>query len=510
MNVAVDSPVVLLAIVASATVVVGIILTLLIRRYGRRQSSPLVDVLRGLRNLVLPFGLGWFVIVPLLGYPQSSVYAKSAQTLFWVSVLWVGTSSVKLMFFTRAEGSTWRARVPGLFINLTQVSLIVVGVALVIAGVWNQNLGALLATLGVGSLVVGLALQDTLGNLFSGISLLFEQPFSTGDWIGIGDLHGRVTNINWRAVHLETRERDLHVVPNSVLGKEVIHNFSRPTTSHGVILRVGFSYDDPPNDVKRMLRDICADVSGILKWGVSVRTIGYGDFSISYDVRFFIDDYLRQPEIEEDYMSRVWYATRRNGFTIPFPIRTVHHQALPPRPVVDKIEAAEQTLSKLPLFQDLEPEEVRALAERARLLEFAAQDAIVREGEPGDSMYLIERGAVLVRRAHGRSVRTLAELGIGAYFGEMSLLTGELRSATVIAKTDARALIIPKTAVQPILEARPKLAESFAEVVEERSRAHNDLTEFPSDPTDESIDVPGLGVALVGKIRAFFGLRHDD
>ena len=498
-----------IVLAAAAASVLG--LTLLIRRFGG-SSAPLSNVLQGLRNFVIPLALTWFLIVELAGIDQSAVVAKIAQSLFWVSVIWVGTATVKLLFFARRDGSTWRARVPGLFINLTQVSLMLVGAALVIAGVWNQNLGALLATLGVGSLVVGLALQDTLGNLFAGISLLSEQPFSAGDWVGVGDLEGRVININWRAVHLETRERDLHVVPNSVLGKEVIHNFSRPTAAHGVVVHVGFSYDDPPNDVKRMLREICADVDGIVDWGISIRTRGYEDFSVSYEVRFFIEDYFREPEIREAYMTRIWYATRRNGFTIPFPIRTVHHQALPPKPVRDSIREAEQILAKLPLFKDLSPDEIHTLGQHASMLEFAAGDSIVREGRPGDSMYFVVNGTVLVRRgAHGKkSIRTLAELHSGAYFGEMSLLTGEPRSASVVAKIDTRTLLIPKAAVSVILEARPDLAESFAIVVEERRQAHDDPTEFLTEMTEDSADVPGLGEALVAKIRFFFGLRSDN
>ena len=505
------SPLVI-GVIALAVVATMAALTVLIRRQS--AASPLLkSVLQSTRNLVLPFGLGWFLLTNLTVLKDSSVWTKIAQSLFWVSVIWVGTGIIKLLFFARAEESSWRARVPGLFVNLTQVSLILVGVAMVIAGVWNQNLGALLATLGVGSLVVGLALQDTLGNLFSGISLLFERPFSTGDWIGVGELQGRVININWRAVHIVTRERDLHVVPNSVLAKEVIHNFSQPTNAHGVLLRVGFSYADPPNAIKRMLTELCQDVKEILPWGVSVRTIGYRDFSIEYEVRFFIENYLRQPEIQEDYMTRVWYATRRNGFTIPFPIRTVYHEAVPHRPPPDKAAAVRDTLARLPLFQDLSPDELDMLGHNASLLEFATGDAIVREGRPGDSMYIIKSGTVVVKRRRGeRSERSLADLTTGAYFGEMSLLTGEPRSASVVAKGDTLAIMIPKSALEPVLEARPGLAESFAAVVEERRQVHDDPTEYEVDPTDEHENMAGIGLALVGKIRSFFGLgvETDD
>ena len=501
------SPTMLIAAVLVPTATVG--LTLLIRRYAK--ASPLLgNVLTGLRNLVIPFGVGSVVLTDLVGLDESSIGVKIAYTLFWVSVMWVGTSIIKLLFFARADESTWRAQVPGLFVNLVQVTLGLVGAALVVSFVWGENVRGLLTTLGVGSLVVGLALQDTLGNLFSGISLLFERPFSTGDWIGIGKLEGRVVNINWRAVHIVDRERDLHVVPNSVLGKEVINNYSRPARAHGVLLEVGFSYDDPPNAVKRMLRSICEDVKEILPWGISIRTLGYQDFSINYEVRFFIEDYLRLPEIREDFMTRIWYATRRNGFTIPFPIRTVLHRALPPRPEVDSEEEVRRTLGQLPLFQELSPDEIGTLCQGAKLKEYAVGDAVVVEGQPGDSMHLIKRGVVVVKRKRGeRSERTLAELNEGAYFGEMSLLTGEPRSASVIAKTDTLTLVIPRTALSSILEARPALASSFATVVEERRRAHDDPTEFEVDETGESIHPQGLGVALVGKIRSFFGLQSD-
>lgn len=495
--------------VLAAVVLIAVGLSLVLHRY-RSGSPPFRDVLRGTRNLILPFGTGWYLLTRFDAV-QSSVWSKVAQTLFWVSVIWVGTGVIKLVFFARAGESTWRARVPGLFVNLVQVSLILVGAAMVIAGVWNQNLGALLATLGVGSLVVGLALQDTLGNLFSGISLLFERPFATGDWIGIGHLHGRVTHINWRAVHIVTREKDLHVVPNLVLGKEVINNYSRPNKAHGVFLEVGFSYDDPPNKCKRMLREICEDVPEILPYGISVRTLGYQDFLINYQIRFFIEDYLRQPEIEDDFMSRVWYAARRKGITIPFPIRTVHNFALQQRPVVDRPAEIRAALKRVPLFDDLGAEELVTLGDRASILDFAAGDAIVRQNDPGDSMYVIERGTVTVKHQVGtRASQALAELSEGACFGEMSLLTGEPRSATVVAKTDTLAILIQKSALSAILEARPELAQTFAQVVEERRRGQADLIEHEPDvPDEQSRDMSLIGIALVNRIRSFFSLRGD-
>ncbi len=503
-------PLVVTACALMAVIGLTILLSVLRQRYGT-AAPHLGQLLGGIRNLVVPSAVVWFLLVYVVHYKTAAIPAKIAQTLFWMSVIWVGTGIVKLVFFESADESSWRARVPGLLINLVQVTLILVGATLVIAGVWNRNLGALLTTLGVSSLILGLALQDTLGNLFAGIALLSEMPFAKGDWIKVGELQGKVININWRAVHLVTRERDLHIVPNSVLGKEIIHNYSRPAKAHGVIVNVGFSYDDPPNEVKRMLRDLCVDVEGIMHRGVSVRTTGYQDFAVTYEIRFFIEDHLREPEIREDLMTRVWYATRRNGFTIPFPIRTVHHRPLPPKPFVDRHKEGLETLGKLPLFRKLDDDELDTLSAASSLQEYAAGDTVVREGQPGDSMYLIRSGSVRVIRARGqRAERTLAELGTGAYFGEMSLLTGEPRTATVVAKTDAVALMIPKAAISALFEARPTLVERFAADVEERSKSHDDPTEFLMVPTSEQAPAHGLGGALVGKIRAFFGMKDDE
>ena len=142
--------------------------------------------------------------------------------------------------------------------------LVVIGAAIVLSVVWRQDLGGLIAALGVGSIVLGLALQETLGNLMSGIALFFERPFSVGDWISVGGKSGQVVQISWRSVHLRTAQRNLLVLPNSALGRETITNYSQPTDQQMLQLSFSFGLDAPPNRVKAMLVDVAREIPLIM------------------------------------------------------------------------------------------------------------------------------------------------------------------------------------------------------------------------------------------------------
>ena len=180
--------------------------------------------------------------------------------------------------------------------------------------------------MGVGSIVIGLALQDTLGNLFSGIALLFERPFTEGDWIEVDSVKGKVIEINWRSVHILTRELEMLVIPNAVLAGATIRNYRRPQRLHVEVVEVGFSYNDPPNKVKQVMKEIALSTKGVLERPEPVvQTISYDDSSIGYKVRLFLSDYDRVPQIRDEFVTRVWYAAERYNLNIPFPIRTLYH-----------------------------------------------------------------------------------------------------------------------------------------------------------------------------------------
>ena len=194
-----------------------------------RRTLPIGGIFRALRNIVLPLAVLFVFLTRLLEIERESVPVRLVETALWTSVVYAVLLVVNVLVFENAAEASWRSRAPKLFQDLIRLLLVVIGAAIVLSVVWRQDLGGLIAALGVGSIVLGLALQETLGNLMSGIALFFERPFSAGDWISVGGKSGQVVQITWRSVHLRTAERNLLVLPNSALGRETITNYSQPT-----------------------------------------------------------------------------------------------------------------------------------------------------------------------------------------------------------------------------------------------------------------------------------------
>jgi small-conductance mechanosensitive channel len=194
------------------------------------------------------------------------------------------------------------------------------------------ELGGLIATSAVTSLVLGLALQPILSNFFAGLVISIERPFRINDWIKVGDHEGRVAAITWRTTHLRTRENDNLVIPNSKLADERVVNFYYPHPMHLERIKVGASYDVPPYRVRRALLEAIAGVPGVLdKPTPEVYLPRFDDSSIGYELRVWMDDVAGAPRIASEVRGRIWEVFRKEGITMPFPIRTLEI-ARRPRP----------------------------------------------------------------------------------------------------------------------------------------------------------------------------------
>ena len=159
------------------------------------------------------------------------------------------------------------------------------------------------------------------------MAILSEKPFAVGDWIAVNDTEGKVEDINWRTVRMITREADEIIIPNIVFGTQMVLNNSSPDARHIEVVPLEFSYDDPPNKVLDVLRNVADSVDGILHDPpVEVRTLEYKYFSVGYEVWFHISSYDVLLDIRSEFMTRVWFAARRHGLTIPFPMRTIHRR----------------------------------------------------------------------------------------------------------------------------------------------------------------------------------------
>lgn len=363
-------------------------------------------------------------------------------------------------------------RVPSILRDLIQ------GVAFIVAimGVLRQsgvNLLSLVTTSAVLTAVIGLALQDTIANLFSGLALQIDRTLLVGDWVQVGQRVGRVERIAWRSTALWTRDGDYVILPNrSFLQGEVV-NFSRPSQLHRAWVRVGFHYRHPPNDVKRMLLEAVRGAPNVLEEPApDVVPLDFSESAVVYALRYWIVDFTHEVEIEAEVKTRIWYAAQRAGIEIPFPIRTVHmHQV-----TQDTVSRAEErdflerlaALSKVDLFGNLEDGDVELLARGMKRVHFACGERIIRQGEPGDSLYLVHGGEVAVSLAVEGAERQVATLKPGQFFGEMSLMTGEPRRATCAARTDVTCYVIDHATFERLIAAKPKVAEDVSVVLSSR------------------------------------------
>ena len=290
-------------------------------------------------------------------------------------------------------------RIPDRFPTIVQDSLLV-GLFLVVATLAFPE--KLFAASAVGAVVVGFALQDTLGNAFAGLAIQIEKPFHVGHWVAIGGHEGRVAEITWRATKLRTKTGNFVIVPNNVVSKEAIVNYSEPAAPTMLIVDVGASYSSSPAEVKAAVREALSNAPRVLTAPApEVLVQDFADSAITYRVRFWVQDYETDDVAPDEVRSALYYAFRRHGIEIPFPIQVQYDRQ---EPSIDPARSAEERstlLGRLDLFAGLSEPDLLRLASAARDQLFGNGERIVREGEPGRSLFVIASGQVAVLSGSG-------------------------------------------------------------------------------------------------------------
>lgn len=437
-----------------------------------REGRPLASLFRAVRNGVLPFLVFYVFLSKIVGLEADSAIMRSVATLFWISVIYAVLLFVNLLLFEQAAAGTWRSRAPKLFQDLLRVLLVVIGAAIVLSVVWRRDLGGLVAALGVGSIVLGLALQETLGNLMSGIAMLFERPFSIGDWIEVGSKRGEVIQINWRSVHLRTLDRNLLVMPNSALGRETIINFSAPTRLQTVRMSFSFALDDPPNRVKDMLRNTALKTPHVAaEPAPRAHAVEFENDRIRYQAVLCLDDPRMYRKLIDTYTTRVWYAAQRAGLRLPLPT-ALEYQVKEQAHAAPDIEPAIARLDGVAALADLEQSQLRQLAEGADRFWFGAGETILKQGEMSEAVYVIDAGrASTLYQGDAAEASEILQLGEGELFGETALTRGQPNPASIVADTDLEVLRIPLTSLETLLEIHPQTAHLFANLIDLRADA---------------------------------------
>lgn len=325
----------------------------------------------------------------------------------------------------------------------------------------------LLTTSAVGAVVVGFALQDTLGNLFAGLAIQIERPFRVGHWVRVVDREGQVQEITWRATKLRTKEGEFLIVPNSVISKELVLNYSEPTVPTQIDVEVGVSYLTPPNDVKSAVLEAIANAPLAMKAPVpQVLVKSFGDSAVNYLVYFWVEDYALDREARDQVRTNIWYTFRRKNIEIPWPIQIQYERVEEPIRTEAHITAAARYLAGIDLFKTLGDDARASLSAASNEHLFGSGEAIVRQDAEGQSMFVVLSGQVrVVLEPSGQEV---AVIPAGGFFGEMSMLTGDRRTATVKAIDDVRVLEIAAKDFRELAFATPALLDHISTVISTR------------------------------------------
>ncbi|MCB1701629.1 MAG: mechanosensitive ion channel [Pseudomonadales bacterium] len=435
-----------------------------------RRTLPVVRIFRVLRNIVLPLGVLFILLTRLLEIDRGSVSVRLVETALWVSLVYAVLLVFNVLVFENANEASWRSRAPKLFQDLIRLLLVVIGAAIVLSVVWRQDLGGLVAALGVGSIVLGLALQETLGNLMSGIALFFERPFSVDEFISVGDKRGRVVQISWRSVHLRTVEGNLLVLPNSALARDTITNFSQPTGQQMLRLSFGFGLDAPPNLVKGMLLEVAREIPQILEDPEPVAvTCEVLQDRIRYEARVTIEDGRHLPTVTDKFTSAVWYAARRAGIALPLPHAVemqVRHFGTDP---LEAQQDAKTLLRKAEGIRVLPDEAISRLAASSDRVLFGAGEQLLALGEISRHVFVITSGEALGTQGSDPAASGSIHFGVDEVLGVTSLARAQASDTRVVALTDLAALRIPSETVAQALQEYPALSNQFARIWQARS-----------------------------------------
>jgi len=418
-----------------------------------RRGSFLARPVGLLRTYIVPLGALLLGIVKTTNISVEATGVRIMSTVFGFIVLIMVLSGVNATVFAGAPKDSWRRRLPTIFIDVARFVIIALGLALILAYIWGANVGGLFTALGISSIVLGLTLQNSVGQIISGLLLLFEQPFQIGDWVQTTSATGRVVEVNWRATHINTGS-GLEIIPNSVLAGQSFMNLSRPPGGHTITVTSKFSGADAPDDVCALLTDVAAGLPQLHADSRPVTTVtGSAEYTTVIPVRSPADDVLAR----STFQRWLWYASRRVGLHLDgmdddFPTLARRVDAL--RKIAPVLRATSP---------DLE-----ALLPHVTVARYGADELMQASGDIPSSMSFVVKGRVrLVVTGTDGSVIPVGTLHQGDFIGQTAL-TREPVVGSAYALGEVTMLQIKRDTVEKLVFRKPELLQDLSQAIDER------------------------------------------
>lgn len=352
--------------------------------------------------------------------------------------------------------------IPHLIRNIAVVLAFTISFLSILKNFFNVNLTSLLTTSAILSAVIGLAVQDTLTTFIAGLVLTSDHSFELGHTVIVQDIVGKIIDTNWRTTKLLKAGGGIVSIPNNLLLKEITINYLKKSNIV-IAIKVSASYNDSPNKVKNLLLKVAHNNVNVVKDPEPFVIIsGYGDSGINYELKATIhEEYLRKFLIETELYSSIWYAFNREGIKIPYSVREI---VTPKDLLASSPEILSSYFQKVEFFNTLKEEDLNKLQQITKLQTFGKNEFIFMQNDPGDSFFIIKTGKVCIMLDD----KEIACLHEGDFFGEMSLLTGNPRTASVKASEDTEVLVIEKDAFKGLIKTNQELLENVLEFLTKR------------------------------------------
>lgn len=435
---------------------------------------------------------------------------KITASLLWLAGGWLLNRGLELFFWDDGFRQLFDDEpAPRLLRGVATATILLLTLYAVATFVFERQTTGLLISTGIIAGVLGLAMQNILSDLFSGLAVTLDRPYSVGHWIELPDGEiGQVVDITWKSTRIRSFNNSIYIIPNRLASDRIIHNYNLPNKAYSAWFTVSVDDDAPPTLVRRLLLDAVLKSSRVLNDPPpAVRLFDMTSQPYQYLVWVYFEDYMAQFMGKEQLFMNIWLEFGKVGIApaaVKYSIGTRNENERPEIHVASIVDE----LRQVDLFAPISPAELESLEAVCHKSVYVASDVIFEAGAATEAMYIVSSGIVSIKQAdrHGQLVE-LERVGPGGYFGEVALFTGQLRATTVTAVTLCELIEIPQAGLEPLLQANPSILELLGRIMATRRAKQAEILDDQVEST--SAMIMRSASEIVAKIRHAFGVKAE-